>query len=171
MTSATHAEVLKPVSLNPMLSGLAEPSLPNPISWLPNAPGWYLLVALLICFAVYRGYRLIRQYQVNAYRRLALAELERLKSQPDGFRHLPQLLRKTALCAYPRCDVAPLLGSQWEAWLDLQCKNSHFANEFKGVLASIAYSPNSMIDEHQTIQLIELSAHWIKHHEVAHDRV
>ncbi|MEZ9864448.1 hypothetical protein BCU83_14735 [Vibrio breoganii] len=165
---STTAETLKPTSMNSMMSGLAEPSLPEGISWIPNAPGWYLVIGIIVCFALYRTYLAYRQYQANAYRRMALQELEKLQKSSDGLERLPQLLRKTALDAYPRKQVSPLLGEQWEQWLDKQCQGSQFSSQFNGLLASLSYSPNASIDQQQSLGLYTQTAHWIKHHEVRH---
>ncbi|GAD79893.1 DUF4381 domain-containing protein [Vibrio ezurae] len=160
-------ETLKPASMNAMLSGLGEPSLPAPISWIPNAPGWYLVLLIIAIWLIYRGFKAYRQYQANAYRRMALLELQSLDK--DGLRLIPQLLRRTALNAYPRHQVSPLLGSEWEKWLDEQCKNSQFSSQLSGLLATLSYAPNASINESAAHNLIAQTAHWIKHHEVNHD--
>lgn len=165
---STTAETLKPMSMNSMMSGLAEPSLPESTSWVPNAPGWYLVAGIILCYALYRTYLAYRQYQANAYRRLALQELEQLQNRTDRLELLPQLLRKTALNAYPRHQVSPLLGAQWEQWLDKQCQDSQFSTQYIGLLASLSYSPNTTIDPQQSQGLYAQTAHWIKHHEVSH---
>ncbi|GEA50303.1 hypothetical protein VIN01S_11070 [Vibrio inusitatus NBRC 102082] len=165
---STTAETLKPMSMNSMMSGLAEPSLPGPISWIPNAPGWYVVIGIFACFAFYRVYLAYRKYQANVYRRMALEELNKLQKCTDGIMRLPQLLRKTALDAYPRHQVSPLLGAQWESWLDRQCKGSQFSTQFNGLLASLSYSSNPAIDQQQCQGLYTQAAHWIKHHEVDH---
>ncbi len=165
---STTVETLKPMSMNSMLSGLAEPSLPENISWIPNAPGWYVVAGIIICVILYRAYLAYRQYQANAYRRMALIELDKLQKHSEGVKQLPHLLRKTALDAYPRSLVSPLLGSQWEQWLDEQCQGSQFSTQFNGLLASLSYSPKVSIDQHQSQGLYTQVAHWIQHHEVNH---
>lgn len=39
MTTNTGLEPLQPENVNPLMASLSEPSLPESISWLPNAPG------------------------------------------------------------------------------------------------------------------------------------
>ncbi|MEZ8687027.1 hypothetical protein AB6D53_05310 [Vibrio splendidus] len=51
MTTNTGLEPLQPENVNPLMASLSEPSLPESILWLPNAPGWYWLLLLLLCFA------------------------------------------------------------------------------------------------------------------------
>ncbi|WP_261817545.1 DUF4381 domain-containing protein [Vibrio gallicus] len=169
MSTDTAINTLKPISLNPMLSELTEPDLPQAVSWLPNAPGWAVVALLILTFVLYRSYLVWRRYQANAYRRMALLELEQLRLKQDGIQQLPQLLRRTALYAYPRRTVSPVIGKQWEQWLDKQCKGCQFATTFSGMLASLAYAPINTYSQPQYQQLIQHIAQWIALHEVDHD--
>ncbi|MEZ8351110.1 DUF4381 domain-containing protein [Vibrio splendidus] len=179
MTTNTGLEPLQPENVNPLMASLSEPSLPESISWLPNAPGWYWLLLLLFCFALYRVYLVIQKYLANTYRRAALVELEQLSLEAQSgdissFQKLPQLLRRTALYAFPRAEVAPITGTDWEKWLDDHCTKRQFSTEFStselsGVLAQLAYSSAATLTGEKRNAIMENVALWIKHHEVSHD--
>jgi len=44
--------------------------LPAPLSWWPPAPGWWLLLTLLVAIALLGGY-LLHRYRRNALQRAA----------------------------------------------------------------------------------------------------
>jgi len=98
-----------PASLD-RLHGLA---VPEPVSLWPLAPGWWLLLALLLLAAAVAVIRFVRKHRADAYRRAALAELESLESTTDVI----GLLKRTALSAWPREEVASLGGERWITWL------------------------------------------------------
>ena len=51
------------------LEGLVEASLPNPVAWTPQTPGWYVVFALLTLAAAWAVWRAYRRWQANRYRR------------------------------------------------------------------------------------------------------
>lgn len=169
MFELSKAEKLQPDGITPLTSSLIEPSLPSAISWLPNAPGWYVVYVFFALFITYRAYLVLKSYQHNAYRRKALKILESLTVNNADKRQLALLLRQTALHAYPRQDIAPLIAGEWEAWLDSHCIDSHFNSHHKGILATLAYSNNPIPNKEKMDSFSSAVAHWIRHHEVCND--
>ncbi len=174
MMTTIGLESLRPENVTPLMSSLSEPSISGHISWVPNAPGWYWLLFLLFCFALYRIYLFVQNYLSNTYRRAALIELEHFTlqeplSEKEQYQKLPQLLRRTALYAFPRSDIAPLTGIAWEKWLDDHCTKSQFSTEISGLLSQLAYSPRATLTEENKHAILDNVALWIKHHEVSHD--
>ena len=55
--------------------GLKEIPLPEPVSWWPQTPGWWLLAAVIVMLVLWRLWAWRQRYRRNAYRRAALAEL------------------------------------------------------------------------------------------------
>lgn len=101
---------------------------PEPPSWLPQTWGWAVLTLVLIAAAIVVAIRQRRQRERNRYRTEALAELAALESRlgtdardpearADALRALPPLLKRVALAAWPREQVAPLTQSRWTEWL------------------------------------------------------
>jgi hypothetical protein len=95
------------------LDNLREIVLPPPVPWWPLAPGWWLLFAAIALAALAFAFRLFRRWRANAYRRAALRELAVAGDVPA----IAEILKRTALVAYPRKDVAALSGAAWLAWL------------------------------------------------------
>ncbi len=139
--------------------------LPEPISWWPPAPGWFLLPVLVIVlgFAFWRLYKYLNRPNP---RRLALHKLNRLhstwlqtKDDHQLIEDLSILLRRTALTLYPRSEVAGLSGQAWLDWLDQQKPQPLFNNDIGKTLISAPFNPNIHIDAEA---LIDLSRQWIK---------
>lgn len=87
----------------------------EPISlWWPLAHGWWVLLGLVGVGLLVGLWRYARYWGRNAYRRYALKELDQLES-PTA---LPVLLKRVALVAFPRAEVAPLSGQPWIDFLN-----------------------------------------------------
>jgi hypothetical protein len=102
------------------LSRLADIVVPAAIAWWPPAPGWWILgAALVAAIAILTG-NAIRRYRHNAYRRAALAELSAIGAHEGSAdaAAISAVLKRAALVAYPRIEVASLTGSAWLAFLD-----------------------------------------------------
>lgn len=106
------------------LAGLADIAVPSPVSWMPQTWGWAALAALLLVAAAWAEVRRRRRREANRYRREALAELStveaRLRSDPSALAAIPPLLKRVALAAWPRSEVASLSGDAWVAFLRRQ---------------------------------------------------
>lgn len=98
------------------LARLHDLVLPPAVPWWPPAPGWYVVLALLIIISVLILIRLASRYHANAYRREAARELASLKSSAA----IAELLRRTALAIAPRSVIAEKTGTAWLDWLTAQ---------------------------------------------------
>ena len=79
---------------------------PPPPAWTPQTVAWYCVFALAAIAATCALVWMIRKRIRNRYRREALHELETTRA--DGF---SALLKRTALSAWPRDEVASLSGA------------------------------------------------------------
>ena len=142
---------------------------PPPIGWWPPAPGWWLLAALVLVLLLALVFILWRRYRANAYRRAALAQLQRLQQvhdqHGDDLQFITQtnaLLKSVALVAYPRREVAASSGQQWLAFLNSKLvKAQPFPEEF----VSAAYCKDT--PDVSVSQLYLTAQAWIKQHKVA----
>ena len=83
--------------------------LPPAVPWWPPAPGWYLLLALILVVAAVLGGRIWQRWRANAYRRAALRELQTLQDAPA----IAELLRRTARAVVLRPVGAATTGAAW----------------------------------------------------------
>ncbi|MCO4892298.1 DUF4381 domain-containing protein [Cupriavidus sp. WGtm5] len=105
------------------LATLADLAVPPPPSWMPQTIGWPIAGGVLLLTLAWAGWRAWRRYRANRYRREALAELAALPQDPDpahraaALRAMAALLKRTALAAWPRAQVASLAGGGWAEFL------------------------------------------------------
>ena len=123
------------------LSHLADIVVPPPVPWWPPAPGWWILGAALLAALAISGWSAIRRYRKNAYRRAALAELAAIGtvSSPASAAAVSAILKRVALAAYPRAEVANLTGAAWLAFLDRAASTTDFTRGPAAALAQAAY--------------------------------
>jgi len=95
------------------LSNLRDLALPPAVSLWPPAPGWWIIAAAGVAAFAILSVAAVARYRRNAYRREALRRLDTV--DPGG---ISTLLKRTALAAWPREQVAALSGGAWLAFLD-----------------------------------------------------
>ena len=78
--------------------------------------------------------------QRNAYRREGLIRLEAMKNDGSALGELPLLLRRSALQAAPRNDVAGLRGTDWINWLNASAGRPLFGEDDAVLLDELAYA-------------------------------
>ena len=129
------------------LQNLNDIVLPATVGWWPLAPGWYFLIGLLLITLAWLCYRSLQRWNNNHYRRAALTELQLLEEdtqnaekRDSSLRQLPVLLKRTALSAYPRNQVASLSGDDWYGFLNSQVKKPAFTDPTISLLDHLAYS-------------------------------
>lgn len=117
------------------LAGLRGYHLPEPPSWWPPAPGWWLLAACLLALVAAVAWWLLRRRARRAAARAALRELDELRARlrtgadTSGLAPaLSRLLRRYAISAFPRRDVAALTGDAWLGFLDRHGGDGQFVN-------------------------------------------
>lgn len=146
---------------------------PAEIGWWPLATGWYVLLALLCVLAVWLVFHIYTRWIKNQYRREALSQLKQLESgfqnpanRDVSLRQIPSLLKRTAITAYPREQVASLTGKPWFAFLNATQKTPAFNSANSATLEKIAYSADSLttVDTASALALISASRYWLRQH-------
>lgn len=95
------------------LANLRDIMIPPPVPWWPPAPGWWFLLTVTGLIAVLVAVREWRRWRANAYRRAALRSLR----GAENVAAIAEILKRAALVAFPRAEVASLTGSAWVQWL------------------------------------------------------
>src|SRR5262249_49560453 len=116
------------------------------------------------------AWRLAHRRWENRYRRDALAELDRIEravtadEAPAGLAgDLALLVRRTALAAFPRGDVAALSRTAWPSLLAPTCGGTDFSEGAGRILATLPYESPSP-DATRLRPLLDLVRRWIKEH-------
>lgn len=139
------------------LLDLLEPAPePDRIPLTPQTGGWVVL-ALLIGVVLFAAIRwAIRRRRASAYRRAALRELASADAEPAV---VAEILRRTALVAYPRSEIATLSGPEWLAFLDRSYAGSGFSEGPGQVFATAPFRPAQ-----PDPAAAELARDWIRRH-------
>lgn len=135
---------------------------PQPISMAPETVGWIWLAVFATLVIGYGVWRWRKYYQARAYRRAALKALGQAKDDPV---EIASLLRRTALVAFPRSDVASLHGVQWLTFLDSAAPKVAFSSSPAGDLLTTApYQPPQPASP-ANVDLARMARLWIKTHQ------
>ncbi len=126
----------KPVTLLDLLDRLIEAPDPPPVSMMPQTWGWAVLALILLATCIFVAIHMRRRYRANAYRRYAIKELEATRDDPAA---IAAILRRTALAAYPRRDVAGLTGDDWLRFLDARVAGKDFLEGPGRLVAAAPY--------------------------------
>ncbi len=158
------------------LEKLHEMLLPVPPSWMPQTVGWYLAFALALIAGGRWAFRRLQRYRSNQYRRSAVAELALIEQElkrpecwSNAASRIPTLLKRTALSAFPREEVASLSGARWLAFLDKTMGEKAFSEGEGRVLTELAYaslSQHAHLPDASIEGLLRLARRWIVMHEV-----
>lgn len=149
------------------LQNLNDIVLPGAVAWWPPAPGWYAVLAIVLAVLLRVLFRALKAWQKNTYRRQALRELLAIRKQgSEAAGELSVLLKRAALSAWPRDDVASLSGAGWHAFLDRTAPDGEFATRMGAMLDQFAYSTRGAYQPTgpEFEQLCRAVEHWLKNH-------
>lgn len=130
------------------LQDIAAPAAPP--FWPPASGVWlvlliFLLSAGLVCTLIY-----LRRKQ-NSYRRAGLLLLRTAVTVQE----VSVILKRVALAAFPREQVASLYGTSWQMFLQNSCQHCDFSFFSKK-------EASQEVDDHDK----SVAARWIKQHKV-----
>ena len=145
--------------------------LPEPVSWWPIAPGWWILLAsvLLLTAVIYIARKAYKNRQLK---REIKAELEQIKARYRQTQNKPRLaealsvlLRRTSISFYPKSDIAGLIGHDWLAYLDETHSRSSNSKKFQSsigeVMLTAPYLPDDAVLDFDAEKLIRLCESWL----------
>lgn len=141
------------------LSQLADIHLPDPVSFWPLAPGWWLIIALILIGFCWLGFLSIRKLILSRRIQTAQRELEKaIQAYRDQIKNndsdlnqagldylyaVNTVLNRVALYTNPKHsrEIAKLTGKPWLAYLDQTYKGTEFQDGPGKVLAEGQYRP------------------------------
>lgn len=138
--------------------------LPEPISWWPPAPGWWLLtaIALFVVLLIFQKWRRSKRFKArNQAIDEALRMIKALDPQQDESvaKDLSRILRRVAVTIYGRKHTAGLVGEEWLQFLDQKGKGKDFSQGLGRVFAALPYQNK---EPKYARKLIALAEKWVR---------
>jgi len=144
--------------------------LPDPISWWPLAPGWWVLLVLFIVLILILFWLLSSHANRRKNKRLRsivkqeLIRLQQIEDDKLFVEKLSALLKGVAIERYG-ADVAGLSGEKWLRFLDTHWTDNvvrddeqNFRNGIGQILATAPYQKQVDIDRQA---LLQLASEWL----------
>ncbi|WP_270727594.1 DUF4381 domain-containing protein [Shimia sp. Alg240-R146] len=112
---------------------------PEAISMMPQTQGWIWLAVAVVIVLIWGCVILVRRRHASAYRREALAELRSAAADPVK---MASIVRRAALVAFPRRQVAALVGQDWVRFLNGSCPDAPFTGSAAEAFVAAPYQQN-----------------------------
>ena len=145
---------------------------PEPITFGLGAPGWYMLLGVVVSVLLVYLFIAYRTYRRNKYRRVALQMLQTIKHAGFPPYHYlfrtAALLKRVSITAYGRRELAPLHGTDWLEFLKNSNRGkSNFSEPVRDLLTWGLYQGEKLsLSDQEMEALYQESRHWIKKHRV-----
>jgi len=148
------------------LSQLRDIHLPAPIDSFQLAPGWWLLIAVIILLGTLLVRQWLKRRKARIWLKPAKRELALLASKPANTRSVAELsefLKRFCLLHFPKSQVASLSGKEWINFLNSQSSHSRadepcFEPQLQRLLCQSIYQPEQAITSELWQQLIDSSS-------------
>lgn len=157
--------------MNEPTLNLRDIHLPDPVSWWPIAPGWWLLIITVLITAaiiflsrkIYRSKQLKRD--IHAELDVIKQQFQKTENRSQLAKSLSILLRRASISFYPAKDIAGLTGESWLAYLDNTnanpIKDKKLQSETGRALLTAPYLPENATLDFDTQGLIDLCESWL----------
>ena len=124
-----------------LLAQLKDIKVPEPVSWWPLAPGWYILMAILLIIIILSLVLIYKAKTRKKHLNTLKSEITNLYDQyPDNSHQYAQrlspLLKRIALLRFKSIKINQLHGKTWEVFL-----NRYSQSESFNTLTLAAYNP------------------------------
>ncbi len=151
---------------NPALK-LRDIHLPDSPSIWPLAPGWWILLAILIILGIWLGLKLWQRSKQKKHLQQILNQYQllenRLLERPDSeaMAAINVFLRQLAIENYPRTEIASLTGTKWLEFLDQAGETKQFTQGAGRLLIDAPYRSGRVLRLNLS-EFTPLIKNWIK---------
>lgn len=152
---------------DPLQLPLRDIHMPDGISWWPPAPGWWVLVGLIV-ITIILVMQLYKKRQARRYSAVNLAKQELLVLREAYLNHndgkqlvieLSVLLRRLSISIFKREDTAGLTGEAWLGHLNKPMEGSPFSSDVGRLLCEAPYRKTVEVNEIES--LFKLCEDWV----------
>lgn len=128
-----------------LLTQLKDIHQPQPVSWWPPAPGWFILTAILLVVCFFLGmflYKAWRRYYRKRFALTALKNLNMLYQENPTTSIIAQtatLLKRIMIARYGKNQIAGLTDLEWLSFLDRVSQTNAYTNGVGQCLLTMPY--------------------------------
>ena len=152
---------------DPLQLPLRDIHLPADISWWPPAPGWWLIVGLILSVTLFWKWWYRRKLRLKfSAINLAKEEFKQAREQYSTHqdhrqivREISILLRRLSISTFPRVETASLTGTAWLQFLDGPMPATPFTSGAGRMLIDAPYRQEVKSEEIEP--LFRLCDEWI----------
>lgn len=155
---------------NDPLAALRDIHLPQRIDWWPLAPGWYVVILIVILTTAIIGFFAYKKYQRYKKRKhieaLLQTILTRYRASPDSCDVIAELavyLKRLVMTYYPQ-HCATLTGNTWLRFLDKISESNAYTEGVGKLLLTAPYQKQAPDNSGALIRLIESTTHNLAKH-------
>ena len=145
--------------------------LPGDPSFWPLAPGWWLLLILVLLIGAWLVLKLLRRMKQKKHQQQILNEYTQLETKllnnpnNEAIANINIFLRRLAISKYPRSDIASLTGANWLQFLDESGNTQEFSKGIGRILVDAPYQSGELKNFNSkefTSSFTSLIRAWIK---------
>lgn len=143
------------------LANMADLALPEPISFWPPAAGVWIVGAMTVAMLAVASWRALQRYRADAYLRRATAEIDALgPDDTNAPEAVSAILKRAAIVAYGREEVAVLTGPGWAAFIAQTTPAGVQMTDLTTRLADL-FAPNPAAASTGTSALVAQARAWL----------
>ncbi|MEM1044620.1 MAG: DUF4381 domain-containing protein [Pseudomonadota bacterium] len=150
-----------------LLNRLEPVHVPDPVSYSPSGPGWSVVAAIVVVAALGAAFWAWQRWRHNEYRREAARALDGVSVGPappaERLAATASILRRTALTAFPRGEIASLTDAAWIAFLN-RTAAVRFDDRAEPLLRACLYGREAQPDPADVEAFIGSARTWIRTH-------
>ena len=121
-----------------LLHQLKDVQLPQPISWWPLAPGWYLVFAFVILCLVGLALLYRRKLARQRRRQRIIEQFDKLQAQGNVAKAMAYI-KQVAINVYPARELETLQGQAWVDFLQSTARSVTLSSHIQQQLGHVAY--------------------------------
>ncbi len=146
------------VNLTVLIDRLVPMADPDPVMMLPQTVGWWVVAFGLLVLGLRACWKFFAHHRANAYRKAALDELDAAGANAAT---VALILRRTALYAFPREDVAGLHGEEWIEFLSQTAEGIQLSETASSALIHGPFELNPR----RNAELAQMARQWVETHQ------
>ena len=145
---------------------------PDPIAFSFGAPGWYVLLGMVLLLLLIVAIIRYRTYRKNAYRRSAISLLTQLfegaEEPSKKLFGIAELIKRVSITSYGRNTIVDLSWNDWITFMENKSKGkAAFSSSSIELLSNGLYQGDRLVCAEEDLRrLMNESITWIKQHRV-----